>query len=192
MILFVAAGEELSWGQRLLGLQTPPALQEINAQDEINLHNLYGGRGGQNGSSRGFQAFWVGFGVVLPALAAMFKLAGRDLGRFLPIIPVWLALLFVGQQLLWKPVQADWRQNPASWNGTYRGAIGSSPYRIETRAEAQASGTSGPAGLGEVMESNVELLLAVGAFCVFRGAGQLAPRRERAPQRDRLPRQVVR
>lgn len=39
--LFVwAAGEEISWGQRLFGIETPPSLLEINAQGELNLHNI--------------------------------------------------------------------------------------------------------------------------------------------------------
>lgn len=37
--LFVA-GEEISWGQRLLGLQTPESLAERNLQDEITIHNI--------------------------------------------------------------------------------------------------------------------------------------------------------
>jgi hypothetical protein len=36
--LFVA-GEEISWGQRLLGLGTPERLAELNNQDEVTLHN---------------------------------------------------------------------------------------------------------------------------------------------------------
>ena len=36
------AGEEISWGQRLLGLTTPESLAESNVQSEINLHNLEG------------------------------------------------------------------------------------------------------------------------------------------------------
>ena len=37
---FLAAGEEISWGQRLLGFATPAALEEINHQAESNLHNI--------------------------------------------------------------------------------------------------------------------------------------------------------
>lgn len=33
-------GEEISWGQRLLGFETPELLEEINRQNEINLHNI--------------------------------------------------------------------------------------------------------------------------------------------------------
>jgi hypothetical protein len=42
MALFVAAGEEISWGQRLLDLETPRALVDGNRQDELNLHNVDG------------------------------------------------------------------------------------------------------------------------------------------------------
>jgi hypothetical protein len=37
---FVVAGEEISWGQRILGLATPAALAEINHQGETNIHNI--------------------------------------------------------------------------------------------------------------------------------------------------------
>lgn len=34
------AGEEISWGQHLVGWDTPPTLRELNDQDETNLHNM--------------------------------------------------------------------------------------------------------------------------------------------------------
>ena len=39
-VLFVAAGEEVSWGQRVFGIETPDAFVDDNRQDELNLHNL--------------------------------------------------------------------------------------------------------------------------------------------------------
>jgi hypothetical protein len=39
---FFIAGEEISWGQRIFGWQTPEGLKEINAQQEISVHNIYG------------------------------------------------------------------------------------------------------------------------------------------------------
>lgn len=38
--LFFAAGEEISWGQRILDLVTPDELIEINDQNELTLHNI--------------------------------------------------------------------------------------------------------------------------------------------------------
>jgi hypothetical protein len=37
---FVIAGEEIAWGQRILGYGTPESLREINEQEEVTLHNI--------------------------------------------------------------------------------------------------------------------------------------------------------
>jgi hypothetical protein len=39
---FFVAGEEISWGQRIFGWRTPEALEAINAQQEISVHNIHG------------------------------------------------------------------------------------------------------------------------------------------------------
>jgi len=39
-VFFFGAAEEISWGQRLLGFGTPEVIQQINTQDEFNIHNL--------------------------------------------------------------------------------------------------------------------------------------------------------
>ena len=41
-VLFFAAGEEISWGQRIFEVDTPEVLVDGNEQDELNLHNLVG------------------------------------------------------------------------------------------------------------------------------------------------------
>jgi hypothetical protein len=41
-VLLFAAGEEISWGQRVFEVDTPKALVDGNEQDELNLHNLAG------------------------------------------------------------------------------------------------------------------------------------------------------
>lgn len=38
---FVFAGEEISWGQRILGIETNEFMQEYNWQGEMNFHNLH-------------------------------------------------------------------------------------------------------------------------------------------------------
>ena len=37
---FFVAGEELSWGQRIIGIETTEYFKENNDQEELNLHNL--------------------------------------------------------------------------------------------------------------------------------------------------------
>lgn len=36
----LAAGEEVSWGQRLFGFGTPPEIAAVNNQDELNVHDV--------------------------------------------------------------------------------------------------------------------------------------------------------
>src|SRR5690349_2145976 len=38
LLFFFGAGEEISWGQRIFGIQTPTSLAQVNKQDELNLH----------------------------------------------------------------------------------------------------------------------------------------------------------
>ena len=70
LFLFFAAGEEISWGQRIFGLRTPEYFQEHNAQKETNLHNLVIG---------GVKLNKLVFSVILVGL----------LGIFLVVVP-WL------------------------------------------------------------------------------------------------------
>jgi hypothetical protein len=39
-IFFIGAMEEISWGQRIFGIETPEYLLERNAQNELNIHNI--------------------------------------------------------------------------------------------------------------------------------------------------------
>jgi hypothetical protein len=42
VLFFVAcAGEEISWGQRIFHWNTPPLLERVNLQGEMNLHNIW-------------------------------------------------------------------------------------------------------------------------------------------------------
>lgn len=40
-LFIVVGGEEISWGQRLLGFGTPKELEAVNVQGEFTLHNIY-------------------------------------------------------------------------------------------------------------------------------------------------------
>ena len=39
ILTLILAFEEISWGQRILDIETPDAIKQINAQNEITLHN---------------------------------------------------------------------------------------------------------------------------------------------------------
>lgn len=94
MLLF--AGEEISWGQRILGIETPEAISAINTQDEINLHNLVGVAEVLGGSYRFHTIFLFLTGLVFPLMAL--TRPGRNLfARFnFPVLPLCYVVLFVG------------------------------------------------------------------------------------------------
>jgi hypothetical protein len=39
-ILIFAAAEEISWGQRIIGFETPEFIASVNEQNEANIHNI--------------------------------------------------------------------------------------------------------------------------------------------------------
>jgi hypothetical protein len=64
---FIIAGEEIAWGQRLLHLDTPVALDRVNHQGEITAHNIRGVQDTIN-------LIFIGAGLYGTAAAAFFRL----------------------------------------------------------------------------------------------------------------------
>ena len=90
---FLVAGEEVSWGQRILGLGTPERLAEINVQGETNLHNIEG----IHGMVRALAVVvLVTLFFVLPLLAERWTPLARLNGRVrFPLPPLSAALLIL-------------------------------------------------------------------------------------------------
>jgi hypothetical protein len=146
-IVFVfGAGEEVSWGQRLLGVDTPDALAEQSTQDELNFHNL--DFLGIFSFENIFQLFWLAFGVLIPVVATVSRRAREFLDRLIPILPVWLAGLFLVQQAIAEVVEANLESNPDRYHAEAAGPIGSIRF--------------------EATETILSMLLAVGALLVLR------------------------
>ena len=143
VVFFFGFGEEISWGQRFLGIDTPSALEDANKQDEINLHNLDLFSGWLS-VDRMFQIFWVGFGVVIPLAAYFSGRADAWLRRLVPVLPATIAVLLVANQLV-----ADlWRE---LMDGRY-----ASKYPLHY-------------SVFEIKESVISILLAVGVYYWYRG-----------------------
>ena len=64
----VVAGEEISWGQRVFGWETPQTVAEVNLQQETNLHNLY---------NEYFVQIYYGFALLIPFQLAAMRLPRR-------------------------------------------------------------------------------------------------------------------
>ena len=106
LLFLVVGGEEISWGQRIFGLQTPATLMEHNVQQETNLHNI-------DGIHQHVRI--IGLLVVL-TIAVLMPLTQRWMGSFrklyshlkIPVIPLWtlpitiIAFLFMAvPRVLW-------------------------------------------------------------------------------------------
>ncbi len=89
-LLFIA-GEEIAWGQRLLRLETPEWLGQINDQEEITVHNISGVLGAFNA----VLLLTSLYAVVADPLNWRFRFAERwDQGRSLFVPPLFLSAAF--------------------------------------------------------------------------------------------------
>ena len=107
VLLFVGAGEEISWGQRLIGIETPDELKKVNVQGEINLHNLefFNRENFDKSVKTGwkkfltvntiYRAFIMVYGVIIPLLALFLPIVNRLLQRLsIPVIHLQLGIYF--------------------------------------------------------------------------------------------------
>lgn len=91
LLLIVAAGEEISWGQHWLGFATPEQLERMNVQGEFNFHNI--------------GSYWINHLLILfflvylglwPALAVFYPQLRYLLDRLsMPVVPLALVPIAV-------------------------------------------------------------------------------------------------
>jgi hypothetical protein len=114
VLFFFGCGEEISWGQRLLGFKPPEVVAERNAQGEFNIHNLeFMGLWKKGGNRRNglaaffrvkklFVLFFAGYLFVLPIMTAYSEKIRRLVRRFyIPAPPFWIGIFFVANVLLY-------------------------------------------------------------------------------------------
>lgn len=75
--MLVIGGEEISWGQRLIGFETPPIIAENNFQQEFNLHNSKLIQSGNNTLSVILTQLLVAYLLVLPLFVGAFPTASK-------------------------------------------------------------------------------------------------------------------
>ncbi|MBN1123346.1 MAG: hypothetical protein JXJ17_19900 [Anaerolineae bacterium] len=94
IVFLFGAGEEVSWGQWLFGFEPSEAIRDVNAQDELNIHNweLFNGETPAALILRLFNLFWLTFAVLIPATAAVYRPARRFFEKFVPVIPLTMGL----------------------------------------------------------------------------------------------------
>jgi hypothetical protein len=101
IIFFIGFGEEISWGQRIIGFSTPAWLKAINVQSEFNFHNILSGERSPLSSKKPgvdmfFNLFWFCYGLVLPVLNRFSNMAKRFIEKLkFPVIPLYLGCFFL-------------------------------------------------------------------------------------------------
>lgn len=142
--------EEISWGQRVFGVETPEALVRANRQGEINIHNLNWFHGNEEGGSkksflkllingdRLFSVFWLMFGVAVPLLdrySQRFRTLFSDIS--MPVLPVAFSVFFVLNYIISKsmPPLESFNYPTHPWT--------------------------------EIKEANCAFLLMLGSVCIF-------------------------
>ena len=144
-LFLFGAGEEISWGQRILGFQTPETLSEVNRQEEFNLHNLSAWEASRFlDPDRLFDIFWFLFGVIAPIGALVAPAFKKFASRFIPVVFWGMSILFLYNYVLAKLAKI----------------IFAAAYTFERVSLSQA--------VQEIKESNYALIfILVGLFAIW-------------------------
>ena len=107
ILMFLAFGEEISWGQRIFGFSTPDIIDKINVQHEFNIHNLWFLNRWDSPLRHTifdrivsinflYKLFWLVYGVLLP-LCSMYNQSALSLLKKirLPIPPLSIGVTFL-------------------------------------------------------------------------------------------------
>ena len=108
LMFFMGMGEEISWGQRIIGFATPEEFKTVNVQNETNIHNLeifndkYLSGVKKTGLQRLmeinilFRMFSVSFLILLPLIIYQLKFQEKINKKLrLPIAPLTMGIFFL-------------------------------------------------------------------------------------------------
>lgn len=106
--LIFYTGEEISWGQRIFGFDTPNIMQDVNVQQEFNLHNLKFIHLYKDGIFSIAVLIW---GVILPVVKMFYSKIGKlqDSLR-MPLPPIRYVGFFaaaIGYRVIFKPIYGN-------------------------------------------------------------------------------------
>ncbi len=96
--LFFIIGEEISWGQRLLGWDTPQHIKAINKQDETNIHNIYV----VGETIKWLHLVFAAFGTFMPLLVMRLERLQRYRKQLAMLVPHYSMIPFFFIPLLWR------------------------------------------------------------------------------------------
>ncbi|MCC7116998.1 MAG: hypothetical protein IT310_00615 [Anaerolineales bacterium] len=89
-MFFLAAGEEISWGQRILHIATPNLIKGVNVQEELTFHNLnfFQGEHEVVSFSKLSILFTFTIGLLIPLACWLFEPLRKFVANKFPILPL--------------------------------------------------------------------------------------------------------
>lgn len=122
VLFLLATMEEISWGQRIFGVETPNLIKDVNVQKELTFHNLNIFQGEDAKLPLDFDQlsaiFALTFGFLIPAACRFIAPLKKFLDNKFPILPLLFGLLFPVNYLIQKtlmrvlPIFPDLFQHP--------------------------------------------------------------------------------
>jgi hypothetical protein len=108
VVFIFGAGEEISWGQRLIGFETPAKMHELNVQEEFNFHNLeiFNIKSKEGIRKTGlaklftmkqlFLGSFLVYLILVPILTNRFEYLRKLFTKlFIPIPDIWIGIIFI-------------------------------------------------------------------------------------------------
>ncbi|MCB0548857.1 MAG: hypothetical protein KDD19_14855 [Phaeodactylibacter sp.] len=130
LLFFISLGEEISWGQRLIGFDTPETIAARNVQGEFNFHNLemFNPRTMDEQPKEGLAALFTarrvfialfGFYLLILPLFHIFSGAVRKLTKwfYVPVPPLWMGVAYAGNIILFMALNRMLDDNQMIKNG---------------------------------------------------------------------------
>ncbi len=102
--IFFIIGEEVSWGQRLFGWETPEALKAVNRQHETNIHSLEG----MIDMFRSLYLLIGAYGTILPVLLFRARKSVSYRNVFSLLSPHFTLLPYFLTTFLWRLYLSFW------------------------------------------------------------------------------------
>lgn len=128
LLFLFGAGEEISWGQRIIGWDTPGKWSQANLQGETNFHNLnVFHRRDETGATKSgltemitaerlFSLFWLGFCIMVPLLHLVWPAFRRLIERIgMPIVPLLVGLLFLANYFIAEALKSHAASRQLDW-----------------------------------------------------------------------------
>ncbi len=98
LALVFMVGEELSWGQRILGFGTPESIAASNKQAEANLHNIFG----VGATFKWVQMLAAGYGALVPLVVVGWHRLAPYRRPLAWIVPHWALVPYFAPLFLWR------------------------------------------------------------------------------------------